>query len=108
MQASMEIFIIEGGVSTQLVSEPLSRYGKWITHCWLKSLWEKLDKFGFWVEISPLPLLQPRENNRWLMLVLEDHGFSKEELIRHNQVWCHQQVLFLSDVLDACGCALDC
>jgi hypothetical protein len=107
MQASMEIFIIEGGVSTQLLSEPFSRYGKRITHCWLKSLWEKLDMFCFWVEISSLPLLQPRKNNRWLMLVLENHGFSEEELIRLNQVWCHQQVLFLSDVLDASGRALD-
>jgi hypothetical protein len=84
MQASMEIFIIEGGVSTQLLSEPFSRYGKWITHCWLKSLWEKLDMFGFRVEISPLPLLQPRENDRWLMKVFEDHGFSGDDLIRLN------------------------
>ncbi len=41
------------------------------------------------------------------MLVLEDHGFSKEELIRLNQVRCYQQVLFLSDVLDTSGRALD-
>ncbi len=35
MQVSMEVLIIEGGVSTQLFSEPFSRYGKWVTYCWL-------------------------------------------------------------------------
>jgi hypothetical protein len=107
MQVSMEVFIIEGGVSTQLLSELFSRYGKWVTHCWLKSLWEKVERFGFHVEIAPLPLLHPRENNRWPMLALEDHGFSKDELICLNQVRCHQQVLFLLDVFDASGRALD-
>jgi hypothetical protein len=77
MQVSMEAFIIEGGISTQLLSESYARYGKWITDCWLKSLWEKLDMFGFWVDLSPLPLLHPRENNRWLMLALEGLGFRK-------------------------------
>ena len=33
MQVSMEVFIIEGGVSMQLLFEPFSRYGKWVTHC---------------------------------------------------------------------------
>jgi hypothetical protein len=32
-----------------------------------------VERFGFCVEIAPLPLLHPRENNRWLMLALEDH-----------------------------------
>jgi hypothetical protein len=59
------------------------------------------------VEIAPLPLQPPRENNRWLMLALIDHGFSKNELIHLNRVRCHQQVLFLSDVFDASGWALD-
>jgi hypothetical protein len=63
--------------------------------------------FGFRVEISPLPLLQPRENGRWLMKVFEDHGFSGDDLIRLNRVRCHQQVLYLSDVFDASGRALD-
>jgi hypothetical protein len=107
MQVSMEVFIIEGGVSMQLLSEPFSRYGKWVTHCWLRSLWEKVEMFGFRLEIAPLPLQPPRENDRWLILALIDHGFSENELIRLNQVRCHQQVLFLLDIFDASGQALD-
>jgi hypothetical protein len=107
MQVSMEVLIIEGGVSMQLLSKPFSRYGKWVTHCWLRSLWEKVEMFGFRVEIGPLPLKPPRERDRWLMLALIDHGFSTDELIRLNQVRCHQHVLFVLDVFDASGSALD-
>ncbi len=46
MQASMEVFILEGGISTQLLSEPFLQYGRWMTHSWLQSLWEKVEMFG--------------------------------------------------------------
>jgi hypothetical protein len=59
----MEVIIIEGGVSMQLLSEPFSRCGKWVTYCWLQSLWEKVDMFGFRVELGPLPLQPPRERD---------------------------------------------
>ncbi len=63
--------------------------------------------FNFWVEISAIPLQLPRERDRWIMLALVDQGFSEEELIRLNWVRCHQQVLFVLDVFDASGRALD-
>ncbi len=59
MQVSMEMMIIEGGILTQILLEPFSRYGKRITHCWLRSLWEKVDMFHFHVEISDLSLAPP-------------------------------------------------
>jgi hypothetical protein len=40
MQASMEMLIIECGISTQILAEPFSQYRKWVTHCWLSSVWE--------------------------------------------------------------------
>jgi hypothetical protein len=81
MQVSMEVLIIEGGVSTQLLSKPFSCYGKWVTHCWLRSLWEKVDMFSFWVELGPLPLQPPWERDQWMMLALIDQGYSEDELI---------------------------
>jgi hypothetical protein len=59
MQVSMEMLIIEGNISTQILSEPFSKYGKWVMHCWLRSVWEKMDMFGFWVEVTDLPLAFP-------------------------------------------------
>ncbi len=70
-------------------------------------MWEKVDMFNFWVEISAIPLQLPREQDRWIMLALVDQGFREEELICLNQVRCHQHVLFVSDEFDASGRALD-
>jgi hypothetical protein len=63
--------------------------------------------FNFWVEISAIPLQLPREQDRWIMLALVDQGFSEEELICLNWVRCHQHVLFVLDVFDASGRAMD-
>ena len=61
MQVSMEMLVIEGGISLQILLEPFSTYGKGVTHSWLRSVWEKIDMFGFKVEICELPLQFPRE-----------------------------------------------
>jgi hypothetical protein len=59
IQTSMELMIIEGGVSNQILSQPYERYSKWVSHCWLKSVWEKIDLFSLTVEIRALPLPFP-------------------------------------------------
>jgi hypothetical protein len=46
LQTSMEIMIVEGGVSTQILSQPFQRYSKWVTHTWLRLVWEKVDMFN--------------------------------------------------------------
>ncbi len=107
MQVSMEMMIIEGGISTQILSEPFSQYGKWSKHCWLQSLWEKVDMFCFQVEITDPPLVPPREHDSWIMLAFVELGFNDDELIRLNQAQCYQHVLFKSNVFDASGWALD-
>jgi hypothetical protein len=61
MQASMELLVTEGGVSTQILVEPFARYSKWVTHCWLRSVWEKVDRFRLQTEVSELPLGLPSE-----------------------------------------------
>jgi hypothetical protein len=107
MQASMEMLIIEGGISTQILAEPFSRYGKWVTHCWLQSVWEKIDMFFFQVEVINLPLVPPRERDCWIMLAFEELDFTNDELIGLNQVQCYQHVIIKSDMFDASGRALD-
>ena len=107
IQTSMELMIIEGGVSNQILAQPYQRYSKWVSQCWLKSVWEKIDLFNLTVEVSALPLPFPRENDDWLMLVFEREGYNVDELIRLNRVRCHQHVLFYSDVFDLRGRSLD-
>jgi hypothetical protein len=85
MQVSMEMMILEGGISTQIFSDPFSWYGKRTMHCWLQSLWEKVDMFCFQVEIIDLPLALPREHNSWIMLAFVELGFTDDELIGLNR-----------------------
>jgi hypothetical protein len=86
MQASMEMLIIEGGISAQILAEPFSRYGKWVMHCWLQSVWEKIDIFCFQVEETSLPLVHPCERDFWIMLSLVELNFTDNKLIELNQV----------------------
>jgi hypothetical protein len=74
-QVSMELLLVEAGVSPQPFLESYTWYSKWVTHSWLKSLWEKLDLFQVKVEIHDTALCTPRANNRWLMKVLIAKGY---------------------------------
>jgi hypothetical protein len=108
MQASMELLVTEGGVSrTQILAEPFAQYSKWVTHCWLRLVWEKLDRFRPQTEVSELLLGLPREQDKWIMKVFVECGFTGDKLLRLNRVRCNQQVIFYSDVFDAGGSALD-
>ena len=107
LQSSMEMFTIELGLSNQPLTEKYSQVSHWVTHSWIKSLWEKIDIFGMEVELGNIEIMPPRVGDDWLMRRLIQMGCTRKELIRLNRVRLHQQVLFLSDVLDAGGRALD-
>jgi hypothetical protein len=64
MQVSMELLVTEGGVSTQILVEPFARYSKWITHCWLRLIWEKMDRFCLRTDVKELPLEPLREQDK--------------------------------------------
>ena len=103
----MKLLITEARISLQPFTVPYVGYSKWVTHSWLRLLWEKADMFQIKIEINDLPLNLPWVNDRWLMKVLEAEGYSEVELIALNRVRCYQQVIFLSDILIASGRAVD-
>jgi hypothetical protein len=108
MAVSMELLMTELGVSSQPLSKSFQKYGKWVTHSWLRSLWEKVDKFDVTVKIAPNPIDPPRMGDRWFMRVVIEAGYRRpEELEIINCFQCHQQVIHASDVLDAGGRCLD-
>ena len=58
--------------------------------------------------MTPIPLQPPREQDGWFMQAIEDTGaFNEEEQRCINRFRCHQQVLFLSDIMDAGGQSID-
>jgi hypothetical protein len=56
----------------------------------------------------PIPIEPPRENDKWFMQAIEDKGsYSEKEKEIINRFRCHQQVLFVSCIMDAGGRAVD-
>ena len=54
------------------------------------------------IELGPLMIEPQRDRDRWFMLAVEETGISNmNELNRINRVRLHQQVLYVSDVLEA-------
>ncbi len=105
---SMELLMTELGVSSQPLGESFQKYEKWVTHSWLQSLWEKVEKFDVTIKIAPIPIDLPRMGDRWFMQAVIEAGYRKpEELEIINRFQCHQQVIHVSDVLDAGGRCLD-
>jgi hypothetical protein len=108
MQVSTEVMLTELGLSPQPFQESFVKHGKWATNTWLTSIWEKVDKFNIKVEIAPLPISPPHEGDKWFMKAVIKAGVTNlEELVKRNRFRCHQQVLFVSDILDAGDKCLD-
>jgi hypothetical protein len=103
MQVSMEILLTKLGLSLQPLQESFVTYEKWVTNTWLKSIWEKVDRFDITIEIAPLPIWPPQEGDWWFMQSVIKSGAvtNLEEFLIINRVRCHQQVLITSDILDA-------
>jgi hypothetical protein len=83
------------------------RYGGLVTKSWLKSIWEKMQALHLRIEIGNIDLEPPREGDAWFMEELFWMQYDKDELTRLNRVCLHQQILFLSDILDARGTAIN-
>ncbi len=67
-----------------------------------------MDKFQIDVLIGPLNIESPQVGDKWLMRALIEAGYTRDDkLLILNWVRCHQQTLFLLDVLDAGGKNID-
>ena len=107
LQTSLEAFIMELGLSDQPFTEDYSSCSKWVTHSWVKTIWEKAHRFRLTIELKYVHLQPPwGEHDFWLMKELSNIC-SVDELVQLNRVRLHQQVLFGSDILDAGGRVLD-
>ncbi len=89
------------------MQEPYEQYGCLVTHSWMKMLWERLSRFDVIVTIGDNNLQFPWENDKFIMRVLIEKGYSGETLRRLNRVRVLQQALFMSDILTASGCKID-
>ena len=108
MLASMELMIVELGLSNQPLGKLFGKYHNRITHSWLRLIWEKISLFNVTIEIIPIPIGPPRENDKWFMQAIEEVGaFDENEMEIIIRFQCHQQVLFVLCIMDTGGRAVD-
>jgi hypothetical protein len=107
MQTSVELLVIELGLSTQPFVEDYDACQHWVTPSWLKSVWEKSFKLGIDIQLAHIPLQPPRERDTWIMAEFIRMNYDTQSLCKLNRVRLHQQVIFLSDVMDASGRAIE-
>jgi hypothetical protein len=82
LQVSVELFAIELGISTQPFQESYLRYNKLVAQTWVKSIWEKADRFKVEIILAPLGIAPPWEEDKWFMRALMEARFSDEEELR--------------------------
>ena len=107
MQNTVEQLVIELGMSSQPFQEDYGGCQLWVTHSWIKSVWEKAFRLRIIIDIADLPGSPPQEADSWLMQEFVRLNYSGDDLRRLNRVRVHQEVLFLSDVMDASGQGID-
>ncbi len=107
MQASLELLVIEMGLSLQPFKENYNTCQHWVMLSWMKLVWEKALILDIEIQIAPLPLQLPQERDSWIMAEFICLNYDTQSLQRLNRVRIHQQVIFLSDVIDASGRALE-
>jgi hypothetical protein len=76
-------------------------------HSWMKLVWEKAHHLWVEIDIADLPVHPPWERDSWLMQDFVCMNYNCDDLWRLNQVRVHQEVLFLSDVMDASGRSIE-
>lgn len=64
LQSSMEMFIIELGLSSQPLAERYAVGSHWVTYSWIKSLWENIDMFGMTIELGNISIDLPRAGQK--------------------------------------------
>jgi hypothetical protein len=99
----MEFLIIEVGLSIQIFQLDYEKYHFLATDCWLKSVWEKISHFSLHITLRNVNCQPPRGGDDWIMMQFLQLVYPENELSRLNRVRLHQQVLFVSDVMDAGG-----
>jgi hypothetical protein len=70
-------------------------------------VWGKAHHLWVEIDIVNLPVHSPRERDLWLMKEFVQMNYNSNDLQRLNRVRLHQEVLFLSDVMDISSRAID-
>ncbi len=63
----------------------------WVTHSWMKLVWEKAHHLWVKIDIANLPVHPPQERDLWLIKEFVQMNYNSDDLRRLNRVWLHQE-----------------
>ncbi len=63
LQTLLELLVVDLGLLFQPFCVSYNHYGNWVTTCWLKQVWEKVDRYGLVLTVHNLPLSFPQERD---------------------------------------------
>ena len=86
LQTSLELLVIDLGLSFQPFQVSYTHFGNWVTTSWLKRVWEKVYFFGFSIHVNNLMTSFSREGDYWLKLRFIARGHTTNELATLNRV----------------------
>ena len=78
-----------------------------VTHCWLRSFWEMIDKYNLHLEMDIPTMPLPRQNDQVIIKLAIALGFRGEALRSINRCRLFLCAIFLSDITAATGKSLD-
>eukprot|EP00956_Cyclotella_meneghiniana_P034033 scaffold101125_cov66-Cyclotella_meneghiniana.AAC.5 len=81
LQASMEALQLEIGCVGCPLNEPFAPMGPLVTHCWLRSFWEVVDKFHLLLEIEYPVLPYPQENDITITTIAINQGLFGDDIL---------------------------
>ena len=86
MQITLELLVIELGMSPWPFQEEYKAYLHWVTHLWVKLVRGKASCFKVDIKIADLPVHPPWERDSWLMQEFVRLNYNSNNLWRLNCV----------------------
>jgi hypothetical protein len=80
LNTSLKLLVVDLGLSFQPFHILYKHYGDWVTTCWLKRVWENVDRYGFVLTVHNLLSSFLREGDDWLMSRFIAAGYKGEDL----------------------------
>jgi len=106
LQANLEAFRVETGLSGQLFGQP-EEVLPCLTSTWITHTWTQCRKLDIDIMMDGPDFELPRQNDRELMKIFLQYGTRGQELAMLNRCRMYIQAIYLSDICNGLGTAVD-
>jgi hypothetical protein len=107
LTALLEALQLELGCTGNPLCKNFNEKDLLATECWMKSFWEHLHYYRFKIRLIYPLLVMPCQHNRLLVDMFLEAGYKGLQLQDLNRCRLALRLLFLSDIMTACGRLLD-